>query len=132
MNTRLIDNSADYPVIAPWFAVHGMDVVPLSVLPPVGVAAIADDGTPLAAVWLYMALGVGVAWMCWAVTNPAVSPQCALSGLQLAIGAVEKVAIAHDYHLIYTETNRPSLVRWFKARGFKANHSDVTQLIKHV
>ena len=132
MITRLINNETDYDVILPWWEAHQGVGVPRNILPPCGVVAMDDDGTPAAAGWLYMAVGVGLAWMSWHVTNPALPPIRALRALTLVAGALEMLAETHDYHIVYTETNNPALVRWMKARGFQQNHSGVTQLFKTV
>lgn len=132
MTTRLINNAADYEIVLPWWEKHQGTGVPFNLLPPVGVIAMDEDGTPAAAGWLYMAVGIGVAWMSWSVTNPALPPIRALRCLSSVAGALESVALAHDYRVMYTETAKPALARWLQARGYKRNHSGVTQLFKQL
>ena len=79
-----------------------------------------------------MAVGVGVAWMAWSVTNPNISPIRALRALSLATGGLEALAVTHNYSVVFTETNKPALVRWMQARGYVKNHSNITQLLKRV
>lgn len=132
MTTRLIDNPVDYALVSEWWVKHQGVAVPFNLLPPVGVMAMDEDGTPAAAGWLYMAVGIGVAWMSWSVTNPNIPPIRALRALATATSALEAVAVAHDYHIVFTETAKPSLARWMQARGYVRNHSGAIQLFKSV
>jgi hypothetical protein len=132
MKTRLIDNAVDYPIVRPWWEKHQGVAVPINILPPVGVMVEDEDGHPLAAAWLYMAVGVGVAWMSWSVTNPAMLPQKRVKALEVVTDALEVLCCTHDYGIMFTETDKPALTRWFKARGFVQNHAGVTQLFKRV
>jgi hypothetical protein len=132
MTTRLINNAEDYATFEPWWVKHQGQSIPLAALPPVGVVALDDDGTPAAAGWLYMAVGVGVAWMAWITTNPDLPAFRALRGLSLVEGGLEALAKTHNYNVVFTETQKPALVRWMQARGYVKNHSNITQLLKRV
>jgi hypothetical protein len=132
MTTRLIDNLADYPIVSPWWVAHQGVTVPANILPPVGVMVVDDNGAPMAAAWLYMAVGVGVAWMSWSVTNPSLPAQQRVRALDVVADALEVLCCTHDYGIMFTETDKPALTRWFKARGFVQNHAGVTQLFKRV
>lgn len=129
MNTRLIKNATDFPLIEQWWRARGVYDFAASWLPPVGVIA-EDENGPVAAVWLYMALGVGVAWMAHQCTNPAVSPIKGARGLSQCVGALQAIALAGDYHVVMTITASRGMDSFWKREGFATNHAGVSQLIK--
>lgn len=131
MTTRLIDNAKDSATIQPWWDDRRGFPFPAGALPPVGVIA-EDETGPVAAVWLFMAVGVGVAWMAFQCTNPAASAASKLNGLRRCVESLECVAVAHDYHIVMTESYTIGMGRLWGRLGYRVNHERVTQFLKQI
>lgn len=133
METKVIDIRGDdagmHTCFSGWWLGHGTQVVPVDVLPKCGVLVVDDTG-PLAVAWLYMDNSVGVAWLGWVTTNPAITPWKATAALHVLLGAAEVVAKGMDYGCLFTMTDRPGLSRWLVREGFSANHAGMTQFFK--
>jgi len=127
---RTVEIEKDYPTFERWWVKHQGVTVPMNILPKLGVVA-EQDGRGIAAAWLYMAnCGTGVCWASWHVTNPAIPPKTAEAGLREVQGHLERLAKEMGYGIMFTQTNRPSLIRWFKLRNFIANHTNCVQLFR--
>lgn len=129
MKSRLYA-TADFPVIKKWFEGHSGKAVSEAVLPKCGVIVEDDGGAPLAAAWIYQDNSVGVAWLAWIVTNPAISVRTAPAALEYLLDSAEAICREFNYGLLFTMTDRPALGRWLKKQGFEANHSGMSQYFK--
>ena len=128
MKTRLYDLE-DYPIVKEWWEGNGLPVFPADSLSPVGFIA-DDQDMDVAAVWLYMAVGVGVCWKGGFVANPDASDRKKVE----AFNALDEVAVNYlldnNYGVMVESYTQPSLVRLAQKRGAVINHSQETQLVK--
>ena len=135
MKTRVFDVRGDdaalYETIRPWWQGRDMAVLPVGMLSPCGVLVEADE-LPVAAVWIYFTCNTGIAWVEFLVTNPACSAVQAAKGIKVLLGAVDEVAKALGYEVLFTMTEKGSLLRTLKRSGYIENHSGVTQLVKRL
>ncbi len=122
----------DYPIFKAWCAGHHESAPAPGILPPCGVVIEDEEGAPLAIGFLYMAVGVGCAWLAWATTNPKLSPWNSLASLDYLECACEKVCSESDYGVLFTMTDREGLGAFLRKRGFVANHKGATQYFKEV
>lgn len=134
MKTRVFDirgNEAGiYPTLSAWWAGHGWQPVILEVLPRCGVLVESDEGEPMAAAFLYMEnSGVGVSWMEWTVTNPALASRQAYLAVVMLVQAAREVAKALDYGVVITTARQDSLVRVLERNGFAVTDRGMTHLI---
>lgn len=119
------------PVFESWWLGHGVKTVPVAILPQCGVLVEGDEGS-LAVGWLYMDNSVGVAWEAWVTTSPALRGLEVLAVLGYLNESLEEVADELGYGLLFTMSDRPSLVRYFERHGWERNHSGMTQLFKAI
>lgn len=134
MKSRTFDirgaDAAFYDTLAGWWPAHGWNAVPLAVLPRCGVMIEQDDGTPMAAAFLYMEnSGVGVAWMEWTVTSPQLTPRQSLLAITMLTQAVREVALELDYGVVMTTARQESLVRLLERNGFAVTDRGMTHLL---
>ena len=84
----------------------------------------------MAAAFLYMEnSGVGVSWLEWTVTNPALTPKEAYRAINVLIQAAREVALELDYGVIMTTCRQDSLVRLMERNGFSVTDCGVTHLM---
>lgn len=130
IQVRPYNTETDYDLLTGWWDSHRTVRPPQNVLPKLGSIA-EDDGTPIAAVWLYMAnCGAPVCFPVFHLTNPAIGHRLAAKGLSVAQEHLEFVAKSLGYGLMITMTQRPSMVRWLTRRNFTINHTGAFQLLK--
>ncbi len=123
---------SDYETFAKWCEGHKMPAPPKTVLPPCGVVIEDDAGIPVSMGFLYMSVGVGVAWLAWATTSTKLAPWRSIAALEYLVRASEAVCAASDYGVLFTMTDREGLSSFFKRQGFTANHTGATQFFKEV
>jgi len=129
MTLRVVNRTEDHPLLASWWKGHGWPSVPAAILPPVGVFALKDD-KPIAAGWLYQAVGVGVCWLEWLVSDPKANPKDVYAGLKHVVQFLGEEAVRDDYGVMLTTCRQPSLVRLYEKLGFIKSDDGVTHLIK--
>lgn len=134
MKSRIIDirglDAALYELLTAWWQAHGWNPVPLAILPRCGIWIEDDTGNPLAAAFLYMEnSGVGVAWLEWMVTNPAIAPRKAYVAIGVITQAAREVALELDYGVLMTTCRQESLARTLEKNGFSVTDRGVTHLI---
>lgn len=128
---RGIDEGLYDLVFKGWWEGHRMQPVPLEVLPKCGVFVGGEDDAEADAVaWLYMDNSIGVAWVSWITSNPALSAVKAAKALSYLLESVEEVAKELNYGLLFTMTDRDGLGRFLGKREWKKNHSGMTQYFK--
>jgi len=130
MKTRIFDPE-DYPIVKQWWEANGLPVFPLASLSPAGFMA-DDEDMDIAAVWVYMAVGVGICWMGGFVWNPEASDRKKVEAYHALSEVVENYVQDNNYDIVvesYTNT-QTSLIRLAQKRGAIINHTSETQLIK--
>lgn len=128
MNARLF-NPENYPIVEGWWKAHGVPAVGASALPPLGVI-VEDESGPLAVCWLYLALGVGVAWLAWLTTNPEQSPLKAAKAVKYLIQAAE-AALPIEYDLLAAMPQQESYKRLLQKEGYTTAHT-CTEMFKSI
>lgn len=125
MNLEVFDYR-EYPnaelIVSSWWEERKDGPFPSNLLPPVGVV-VTVDGEPAAALWMYMAVGCGVAFLEWPVTAPGLGAKAA-TPMRFAIEALAAVAKAHDYGLLRVST-LPKIARFLQREGWKLEDSEV-------
>lgn len=106
----------DYPLVKGWWEGHGKPATPPNLLSPIGVFAL-RDGEPVAAMWLYLALGCGLCWLEYPLTAPKQSLSQARESLKELLGHMINVAQIHNYALMLGQATVP-LAREMKRAGF--------------
>lgn len=118
----------DMPMVSEWWGDHGHGEFPASLLPPVGVVA-EQEGEPIAACWLYMAVGVGVCWLEYPVSKPGLSVRAARTAFAALVGALEDIARTHDYGLMMAHT-LPPIARVMEGFGFRTERRHKITVMK--
>lgn len=126
MKVRVFDIEEDYEITEGWRAGHGQAPLPKDMLSNVlGTVVSDDDGTDIAAAWLYRDSGRWVAWIAWTVTSPTVSPMRAVRGINVAEDFLETVAQAEGFGRLIGMFKQDSMVRHFERLGFVRHDTDV-------
>src|SRR5688572_4046715 len=103
---REYDAGRDAEMVSAWWRAHDGSEFPLGMLPPAGIIA-EIGGKPVAACWLYMAVGVGVCWLEWPVSIPGLSLAESREAFTVLVDAMEAVAREHQYSLMMAHTLPP-------------------------
>lgn len=114
---REYDATQDAEMVSAWWRSHGEGAFPLALLPPCG-AVIEIGGKPVAACWLYMAVGVGVCWLEWPVSIPGLSMAESKLAFSKLVDAMDMLAGGHGYPLMMAHT-LPPIARIMKGMGFQ-------------
>jgi hypothetical protein len=123
------EDAALHATFAKWWKAHGWPVLPVEALSPCAVV-VEENGEPIAAAWLYLALGCGLSWMEYVVTNPHNSPKKSLNAIEELCNSVRVVAKSLNYGRVITSCRQKSLARTLEKRcGFRKTDDDVTHLI---
>lgn len=120
---------ADYAAVSQWWPAHGWPKIEEFILPKSGVVIEADDGTPLAAAWLYETIGTALSIMEWTVTNPANTPKVSVEALGLLVGAIKAMAVGLNYGVVVTTSKHSALIRLLERGGFVKTDEGVTHLL---
>ncbi len=98
-----------------WKARHKIALNP-AMLSPVGVVGIVE-GQPVCACWLYLSVGVGVAYLENPLTKPRTSLANAKQRLRILFAALEEVAKVHDYGVVICHARLPG-VKFMEEQGY--------------
>lgn len=113
---RQYDPQQDAETVSFWWGLRRETPMPLGLLPPVGVVVI-TDGEPVCALWMYMSVGIGVAFLENPVAAPGMPPRETAEAFRLAIEALESIALAHDYGVLMCHTPA-GIARVLRQQGF--------------
>jgi hypothetical protein len=109
--------AGDYQMVAAWYSEHtGGQQFPEVCLPPHGVVA-SVDGEAMAALWVYLSYGIGVAHIHWAIGKPGQSIWVLSAAFKAAIQWIEDVCRAHNCYLIFS-TVRQDIAKPLSRVGF--------------
>jgi hypothetical protein len=127
---REYDAARDADMVSGWWRAHDESEFPLGLLPPAGIIA-EIGGKPVAACWLYMAVGVGVCWLEWPVSIPGLSLAESREAFTRLVEAMDMIAAAHDYRLMMAHT-LPPIARVMKGMGFTAEKREKITVARRV
>jgi hypothetical protein len=113
-------------VAAWWWARHGYPF-PEILLPPLGVV-VNRGHEPVAALWAYQSVGIGVAFLEFAITRPGLSLREAHAAMGFALMAVELILTRDNYSVIRCFAG-PAVARAAKRHGFHGEHGNLTKII---
>lgn len=116
MNSARPFEQTDLPMIREWWKAHGEGEFPEKLLPPLGVV-VEREGLPVCALWLFMAVGIGVCFAEFPVSKPGLSMREAKEAFTCAVGALEAAARANDYGVMVCHT-LPPIARIMRGLGF--------------
>ena len=87
----------DWQKVDEWWQAHRSDIrLVETLLPPLGVM-VELNGVPVAAMWLHLSAGIGVAFLENPVTSPGLTPREAITAMGIALGALKSAAKKHNY-----------------------------------
>lgn len=111
------DRPDDKQVIADWWAEHGHGDMPVELLPPSGFL-VSRDGERVAGAFLYLAVGIGVAFLEWAVAKPGLPLAEAIKAFDVLVDFMKQHTAAIGYSVLWANT-LPGIGRVLRRRhGF--------------
>ena len=120
----------DYQMVSEWNEGHTGKALAETLLPPVGVV-VTQNGKGIAAGWMHLSAGIGVAFLENPVTKPGLDLKTARAALEWAMGALESVARSQGYSLLVANT-LPGIGRVLERdQGFERSGERV-QLTKRI
>ena len=120
----------DYQEFTRWWKAHGWDAIPKELLPPTGFVATDDDGTMLAAGWLYCDANVPMGIMEWIVANPDNTPITSYKAINLVLEQVAWLADEIGLKAIYSSVQNEGLERLYNKHGFKSTDKQMTSVMR--
>lgn len=118
----------DHPMVSEWWSGHGWDVVPLPLLPKLGMIA-EHMGHPVAAGWVYLDNSVPLGWLEWLVTCPKNPPRISAVGLTHLVECLKGIARQIGYPVLLSSCRQESLANLLEKRGFQRTDENVIHLI---
>jgi hypothetical protein len=116
LTARQYDPAQDQAFVCEWWGAHNDEWLQANLLPPVGVV-VEKEGAPVAACWLYLAVGIGVCWLEFPVFKPGLTLKEAREVFAVGLGALEQIALKHDYGVMIAHAS-PSVLRGMRGFGF--------------
>jgi len=130
MKARKWNLDNDYETLKKWWEDWEFGVVPLEVLPPLGIMIENNEG-PICAAGLYVGTGTKFCIMEWLIKDKHSSLKESHRAIQLCINEVIKLAKDNDCTLMYTVTGDDSLMkRYTRLHGMKLTENNVRTFIK--
>lgn len=123
MTVRKWNRATDTVMLAEWFRAHSERPFPLELLPPTGIIA-EDETGPLAACFLYLSYGIGVAFVEAAVSRPGLSLKRSRQAFAAVLGGLEVIARAHDTGVLVCHA-LPALARVLESGGWQFSETHV-------
>jgi N-acetylglutamate synthase-like GNAT family acetyltransferase len=119
----------DYPILVEWWKGHGFPVLPVAVLPKLGLV-VEHDTKPIACAFLYMDNSVGVCMLEWLTTAPEAAPKAIPSAIRAIVEVMAQRAKEMNYGVMLTTCRQPALARVFEKNGFEKTDEAVIHLLK--
>jgi hypothetical protein len=101
---RVYGQPDDGQLISSWRQGHGMDASPLSILPPTGFF-VERDGEPVCVAFLYLSVGIGVAFMEWVISKPGMTYKESAAAFRVLLDFLKLHAASLDYGVIISHTS---------------------------
>lgn len=126
---KLFDPETDYETIAHWHRTRGMEPLPKSALPKLGVMAIRRlTCEPVAASWVYLdCSGTGICYLEGTVSRPGISLSEARRSIAVAVNFLKSRASCMGYSAMITFCE-PALARCAQQVGFIECKSNLTMM----
>ena len=117
----------DYQVVSGWWEARRGQPLPEVLLPPIGVI-VEGDGVPVAALWCYQSVGIGVCFLEFLCTPPQLCPKSARRAIKMAVDACVMIAKAQGDYAYFRCIAEPLLAREVAKLGFAVEAEGFTQL----
>ena len=128
-NVRQFDKEKDFDTVKAWWEAHSNGrLFAKELLPPVGVIA-EVNGEPLAACWVHLSAGVGVAFLDLPVSKPGLPLKEVQIVFSVLLEAIEEICRAHDYGMLQAFT-LPGIARHLQRRHGFEHAGTRLQLVK--
>lgn len=114
---RAFEMKRDLALVNGWALAHGRDGLPHTYLPPDGAMILNRDDWPVAAGWVYKALGVGVAFVEHVHTAPGLSLADARAALAVLVEYFRFSCRQDGYGVLMAHT-LPALAREAERQGW--------------
>ena len=112
--------TGDFQLVESWAKGHGSEFIE-TVLPPLGII-VERGGAPVAAIWCYLSVGIGVGFIEWPVTKPGQSLRQSREAILFGIDAIMTAGRANDYGLFRLCT-MPGAARVLERAGWARDAS---------
>lgn len=132
MKLRIIEKERDHATLAGWWEAHAFPAVPAAVLPKLGVMAERDDGTGLAAAFVYQDNSVGVSWLEWLVTNPEATGRESLAAIGAVVEFLANEVKGLGYGVMLTSCRQQGLARIYQRHGFLPTDEGVVHMLRYL
>jgi len=117
----------DYQTVSGWWeARHGRPLIE-TLLPPLGII-IEDAAGPVAALWCYQSVGIGVCFLEFPVARPFLSLQKSIEALRFAVEACIQIAKAQGDYSLFRCYTLPGIGRVLKSMGFVGGEQGWVQM----
>ena len=133
LEAKLYDPETHFGIINDWIKARGAgdDGIPAELLPPVGVV-VEIDGEPAACCFAFMAVGVGAAFLEFAISRPGMALTDSKRCLVHAVEALEACLRELDYSVVFV-TTRPGMAATLGEHlGYHFLERNSTSLIKTI
>ncbi len=120
---------SDYPTLERFWSFRGANAPPFDMLPKIGYV-FESEGNVVATGFAYIdAAQSGCAWLGWTAVDPE-NPISGGRGLHHIVEHLQSLLAKFDYAVIFVSTANPSLVRFYRRRGFVVGDKNMTHLSK--
>jgi hypothetical protein len=117
----------DYQLVSSWIEARGLGRLQENFLPPTGII-VEMNNKPVAASWLYLCYGIGVAFWEGLYTCPGLSLSTARAACLHCLGALKAIAKTNDVGVIKAYTKR-ALAAQAKKHGFHTMDEGFTSIL---
>jgi|GEM_PF-2997651 len=119
--------TGDYQLVSGWWRARHGGALTETILPPLGVI-VEDEKGPLAALWCYQTVGIGVCILEFAITRPNSSFKQSRKGLLMAAEACIQIAKAQGDYSYFRAITTPAMARCMARLGFEVEGGSFVQM----
>lgn len=87
---------------------------------PYGVTVVDEWEQQLGMIFIYLSVGVGIAYVHELVMRPDLTPAQAREVGREIMNGIKHLCYTHDYSRLYTTVSRPSLAREMRKQGWRS------------
>lgn len=107
-----------YEVVGEWYEHHRKGIFPETMIPPLA-CIVEEDGVPIFFIACYESVGIGVAFLDWAIARPGNSVRQTSRAAIFGQHALCMAAKEHGYSVMLTSTP-PAISGILKSAGYQA------------